>query len=107
MIGSDTSMRKILDQLSKKELHGNRVVATPATGPNLRRFEDAARKDNPNPQNGNNEGGGGGGGGDRRGDQGGRPDHHHGGGGGGGPPHNNKFGPGPGPRDGPGPGPSK
>ena len=53
MIGSDVSMRKIIDQLSKKELHGNRIVATTATTINLRRFEDAARKDNPSPQNGN------------------------------------------------------
>ena len=85
MIGSDGSMRKILDHLPKKELHGNRVVATTATPHNLRRFEDAARKDNPTPgQNGQNN--------DGRGDSRGPPPHgrHDG------PPHNN-FGP----RDGP------
>lgn len=52
IIGSDASMRKILDHLPKKEIHGNRIVATTSTTQNLRRFEDAARKDNPAPQNG-------------------------------------------------------
>jgi cleavage and polyadenylation specificity factor subunit 6/7 len=43
-VGSDTSSRKLLDLLAKRELHGQNPIVTPCNKQSLSQFEMQSRK---------------------------------------------------------------